>query len=53
MECHNRRDIVKLETNSDDNVFNKPFVMWIHRKGMEMPYFVGYITEEDWEEIDW
>jgi len=30
-----------------------PFLMWIHRKGMELPYFIGRITEQDWEEIDW
>lgn len=32
---------------------DRPFIMWIHRKGMDFPYFIGYITEQDWEEIDW
>lgn len=32
---------------------DQPFLMWIHRRGMKMPYFIGHITEQDWVEIDW
>jgi hypothetical protein len=32
---------------------HSPFLLWIHREGMELPYFIAHVTEEDWEEISW
>ena len=31
---------------------DKPFFVWATRDGMAVPYFSGYITEEDWKEQD-
>ena len=31
------------------HVIDRPFLMWVHRPGLSLPLFVGYITEEDWK----
>ena len=30
-------------------VINRPFLMWVNRRGLSLPLFVGYITPEDWK----
>lgn len=32
-----------------DHVIKRPFLIWIERKGLSKPLFVGHITEEDWK----
>lgn len=32
-------------------VIDKPFFVWIVRKNTKIPYFAGYITEEDWKDV--
>jgi hypothetical protein len=29
---------------------NQQFVIWIERQGLSQPFFIGYITEEDWKD---
>lgn len=31
-------------------VIDEPFLVWIERQGLSRPLFVGYITEDDWED---
>ncbi len=31
------------------HVIDRPFLMWVHRPGLSLPLFVGYMSEEDWK----
>jgi hypothetical protein len=33
-----------------DLVINKPFYAWMTRKGLDVPYFAGYIDTSDWKD---
>jgi len=33
-------------------VIDQPFLLWIVRDGMEIPYFVGHFNEEHWKRPD-
>ena len=35
---------------SERLIFSEPFLIWMTREGLSMPYFVGYITEDDWKD---
>jgi len=37
-------------SQSPSLIFNEPFLIWMTRPGLSMPYFVGYITEDDWKD---
>jgi hypothetical protein len=31
-------------------LINKPFLLWVFRRGMALPYFIGYFSEKHWKE---
>ena len=31
-------------------IVNKPFLVWFEREGLELPYFIGFMTEDKWED---
>jgi hypothetical protein len=33
-----------------DLVIDKPFYAWMTRKGLDVPYFAGYIDTSDWKD---
>jgi hypothetical protein len=41
--------LMKAVMPNPDHIINRPFLMWITRKGLKKPLFVGYITEENWK----
>lgn len=41
----------KCVSETPSLIFNEPFLIWMTRPGLSMPYFVGYITEDDWKDL--
>lgn len=33
-----------------DHIIDKPFLMWIMRRGLSIPMFVGHLTYDDWKD---
>lgn len=40
---------VSLHTDHPPLIVDRPFLIWVTRNGMQMPYFIGYFAEEHWK----